>query len=457
MSYATSTAESTDFRALIDSVGKFTLRGRKALIADMAGAGNRLLAATLRSFGVDAEVMETYKGVHLGKRFTSGKECFPCQVTLGDFLHHMEKEQQRLGEAFDPAAYTYCMAESDGPCRYGMYTKLQRIVLDAQGFESTPITYITCADNYSADGLVEPELQSSIVKCAVFGFLCGDILDRILWRTRPYERRSGQADALYDEGLAVMTDLFERHGREVETAPMLAELERIASAASGMIDSSVPQKPLIGLVGEIYLRSHRASNRDLIRLLESHGAEVVCASITEWVHFIVYYLMQQAFRDTAHALRCRDFKEAGRCAKEWLTQRLTLTYQELQVRRAYRRVRRHLPIHPDHKVAHIERQLEDDTIFSFRMGTEAALSIGGALEYEAHGFDGVVNVFPFGCMPSTTCSAVLKPVLDRLQVPYIDSPYDGTDQPNREAIVRTFMHQAAQHRQAQFSSAARPR
>lgn len=125
-----------------------------------------------------------------------------------------------------------------------------------------------------------------------------------------------------------------------------------------------------------------------------------------------------------------------------------MTYQQRQVSRVYRRVRRHLEIHPDHRIARIEKQLDGDRIFSFRMGTEAALSIGGALEYQAHGFDGVVNVFPFGCMPSTTCSAVLKPILDRLQVPYIDSPYDGTDQPNREAIIRTFMHQAAQHRES---------
>ncbi len=433
------------FQTMTDNVGKFELAGKKALIADLCGAGNQLLAANLRSFGVDAEVMDTYKGLKLGKQFTSGKECFPCQVTLGDFLHHMEQEKERLGEAFDPESYIYCMAEADGPCRYGMYTKLQRIILDSLGFENTRIAYITCEDNYSAEGLVGPDAQSALVRSAVFGFLVGDVLDRILWRARPYEKDPGTADALFDEGLTEMIRLFERHGREGETEPMLDELERVAIAAQALIDPSVSPKPVIGLVGEIYVRSHRASNRDLIRRLEQHGAEVVNASITEWVHFVVYDLMQKAQRDAAHALRGRRFHAAREHASEWLRQRITLTYQQLQVSRVYRRVRRHLPIHPDHRIADIEKQLDGDRIFSFRMGTEAALSIGGALEYQAHGFDGVVNVFPFGCMPSTNCSAVLKPILDRLRVPYIDSPYDGTDQPNREAIIRTFMHQAAQH------------
>ena len=36
--------------------------------------------------GINALIMDTYKGLELGKEFTSGKECFPCQVTLGDIL-----------------------------------------------------------------------------------------------------------------------------------------------------------------------------------------------------------------------------------------------------------------------------------------------------------------------------------------------------------------------------------
>ncbi|MGD8329118.1 MAG: CoA activase [Acidobacteriota bacterium] len=434
------------FDTLAENVGKFRLAGKKALIADLARAGNQLLAATLRSFGVDAEVMETYAGLKLGKQFTSGKECFPCQITLGDFLHHMERERERLGDAFDAADYVYCMAEAGGPCRYGMYTRLQRIVLDSLGFEDTQIVYTTCEDNYSAEGLVAPEEEAAAVKSAVFGFLAGDVLDRILWRTRPYEREEGQADALFEEGLAGLVRLFEVHARDTETAPIIDELERIAIKARSLIDPAVPAKPLIGLVGEIYVRSHCASNRDLIRMLERHGAEVVNASITEWVHFVVYDLMQRARRDAMYALHRGNLREGARHLREWLLQRLTLAYQQLLVHRVYGRVRRHLPIHADHRIGSLGRHFDNDRLFSFRMGTEAALSIAGALEYQAHGFNGVVNVFPFGCMPSTTCSAVLKPMLAGMRVPYIDAPFDGTDQPNREAMIRTFMHQASQNR-----------
>jgi predicted nucleotide-binding protein (sugar kinase/HSP70/actin superfamily) len=109
----------------------------------------------------------------------------------------------------------------------------------------------------------------------------------------------------------------------------------------------------------------------------------------------------------------------------------------------------HLDIQGDHAISTVETQLDNDRLFTFDIGTEAALSIGGALEYAHDNFDGVVNVFPFTCMPSTVASAVLKPLLLKMNVPYLDSSYDGAIQPNREAALRTFMYQAAQHKARQ--------
>ena len=109
------------FETLKAKVGKFSLANKTILIPEMGRSGSLLIAAAMRSFGIDAQVMETYKGLQLGKQYTSGKECFPCQVTLGDVLYHLEREKELLGEAFNPENYLYFMAESGGPCRFGMY------------------------------------------------------------------------------------------------------------------------------------------------------------------------------------------------------------------------------------------------------------------------------------------------------------------------------------------------
>ena len=69
-----------------NETGKVSRAGKTVLVPEMSRSGSRLLVATLRGFGVDTQLMGTYEGLHLGKRFTSGKECFPCQVTLGDVM-----------------------------------------------------------------------------------------------------------------------------------------------------------------------------------------------------------------------------------------------------------------------------------------------------------------------------------------------------------------------------------
>ncbi len=441
-----------EFESLKVKVGKFSLADKTLLLPEMGHSASLLLAATMRSFDIDAQVMETYKGLQLGKQYTSGKECFPCQVTLGDVLYHLEREKERLGEAFRSENYLYFMAESGGPCRFGMYNKLHSIILDSMdGFSKTRIATLSADDSYALGGLMAPELRTDFRRSAIVALVIGDVLDRMLWKTRPYEKEEGQAEDYYEKALDIMCRTMEAHGRKKRFRQILKKLEEVANRARDVIDSAIPPKPLIGMVGEIYLRTHRPSNQDLIKLLESHGGEVVNASIAEWLNYVSYDNMHKAGRRVLHSLRQRDLNSLRQHLRKWLTNRMELTYQYFRMDQVYRRVKKHLHIYEDHKINKLEKQLDNDRLFSFHVGTEAGLSIGGALEYCLHGFDGIVNVFPFTCMPSTMCSAILKPLLDRMQVPYIDAAYDGTYQPNLEAIIRTFMYQATQHHEKRMA------
>jgi predicted nucleotide-binding protein (sugar kinase/HSP70/actin superfamily) len=442
----------SEFESLKTKVGKFRLADKTLLMPEMSRAGSLIVAAALRGFGIDVQVMETYKDLQLGKQYTSGKECFPCQITLGDVLHHLDREKERLGEGFRPDDYLYFMAEAGGPCRFGMYNKLHRIVLDSMdGFSKIRIASITADDSYAMGGLLDPEVRKHFRRSAYMAIVIGDVLDRMLWRTRPYEREEGQADTYFENSLDTMSETMEIYARKKRFRQILAVLEGVIRKAKDLIDPKIKPKPLIGMVGEIYLRSHRQSNQDLIRLLESYGAEVVNASIAEWINYVSYESMQKSAREIAFTAKKWNLKTLGQHCRDWLRYRTELTYQYLRMDQVYRRARKHLDIHKDHRIGTLERQLDNDRLFSFHVGTEAGLSIGGALEYHLHGFDGIVNVFPFTCMPSTMCSAILKPILDRRQVPYIDTAFDGTYQPNLEAILRTFMYQADQHQKKRMA------
>ncbi len=441
-----SPTEIRSFQSLSENVGQFDLSGKTVLIPEMNRTGCRLVAAAFRSFGINALVMDTFKGLDLGLKYSSGKECFPCQVTLGDILYHMKEEQRLKGKDFDINDYIYFLVEAGGPCRFGMYNKYQRIVLDSfPEYRGLKISSLTTEDGYSFHGSIDRKKAVDVRKSGFFAMLTGDILDRLLWRIRPYERKKGAADELIEKAINNMEGAFEKYAIMKNFNAILDKLEEIVREAKLIIDPSIPRKPLIGIVGEIYLRTHVRSNQNLIRTLEKYGAEVVNASIIEWVNYISY----NDYKDISSRLRLNlkqfRFRDMISSLKKVIKFRAELFYQEMRQKQAYDRIDSILDIAGDHKVSHLDHILKEEDLFSFEIGTEACLSIAGIMEYAREGYNGIINVYPFTCMPSTTTSAVIGPVMHKLGVPYLDTPYDSSIQPGREAAIRTFMYQAEQH------------
>ena len=438
--------KSSTFRSLSENVGQFDLREKTFLIPEMNRIGSHLIAATFRSFGINAVVMETYEGIDLGKEFTSGKECFPCQVTTGDILLFIKKEKERLGDQFKPENYVYFMPEAEGPCRFGMYNKYQRIVLDSfPEMREVKIGSLTSKNSYSLAGMIEKEKTREVRKVAYFSVVIGDVLDRLLWRVRPYEKEPGMADDFIERAMKTMFDAFEAYGANKDFDRILDRLEEVVKEGHSMVDPGIPAKPLIGIVGEIYLRTHVRSNQDVIRYLEKYGAEVVNASIAEWVNYTTYDRMREAKIGLRLHLKQFRFEKVKSYLKRILSYGGDLYYQHLRQNQIYRRVKPLIDLASDHRVDHLEKILMEEDLFSFDVGTEACLSIAGIVEYIRQGYNGVLNVYPFTCMPSTITSAIVKPIMNRMKVPYLDTPYDGTYQPGREAAIRTFMYQAHQH------------
>ena len=428
------------------NLGKIQVCGKKVLIPEMNKVAASLFAATFRSFGVDAHVLPTYRGLDLGRKFTSGKECYPCQVTLGDILRFVEEEKERLGEGFHSENYVYFMPESEGPCRFGLYNKYQRIVLESfPELRTMQISALTTKDGYSVAGLLQEKDILRFRKAGYLSLVVADIMDRLTWRVRPYEKEAGLTDNFMEHAVTLMAKTFEQHGAQNPKGPVLDRLTEILEQGKRLMDPRIAPKPRIGIVGEIFLRMHRDSNQDLVRTLEAHGAEVVNASLCEWVNYVSYEALRQAKKRLVLNLRLLRFPRITTLAKQIVRFGLSLFYQEKTLQRVYRQAKTVLDLPDDHKISYLEDTLRRAGVYSFDVPTEACLSIAGIIHCAKDGYDGVVNVYPFTCMPGATTSAVVRPLIREWGFPYLDVPCDGSSQPNREASVRTFMYQARQH------------
>jgi predicted CoA-substrate-specific enzyme activase len=378
----------------------------KTLIVPRMGPFIHVLAASLNACGAKAIVLPEpdERNLLYSNQVTSGTECLPYRVTLGDFLRFCNENGKDLRK------YEGLMASAYGPCRFGKYVMEQQLVLRELGF-NLPIR-ATVANN----GYRDINLTPDFFRLTLSGIFAVDGLQRLLWRTRPYEKEKGSAEALFDEYLV-------RIGNQVTKKERFNNVLRQATADfSRLIDPELPRRPLIGINGEIYLRSNRFSNRDLVKECEACGLEVVVSPVGEWTHYITHRHLEDKIKDrkpkkiiTGYMIKHRLERDAchiARCYRQMIPEEEPSIADILAVSKRY---------------------------LSPRCGSEAVLSIGTGVGWlKSREFDGVISVMPHGCMPGGIVAAMSDMFSIKYRKPWISVTYDGFLESNNTARVKEF-------------------
>jgi predicted CoA-substrate-specific enzyme activase len=352
-----------------------------------------LVSAVLEGSGFRAVVLPeaNERNLFYADKVTSGVECLPYRVTLGDFLRFCYEDGTDLKNV------EAVMASAYGPCRFGKYALEQIKVLKEVGFD-LPIR-TTVSNNAYRDTEVSPRFA----RLAWKGCVAIDYLQRLLWRTRPYEKRLGSADELFDEYLGKIV------GRVRNKESFDDILRQSTSDFRSFIDPELPRRPLVGINGEIFLRSNRFSNQDLVRECEKAGLEVVVSSIGEWLKYIFYRHVEDAVRD-------RKFLKA---LISYIIKRVWEHDEHTVVKRFQDLV--------DVREPSTEEVLAWTSHWlSPKCGSEAVLSIGSGVEWmENPEFAGVISVMPHGCMPGGIVAAMSDKFSALYRKPWINLTYDG--------------------------------
>lgn len=389
---------------------------RKVYIPWM-GDHAQAMAAAFRASGQPAEVLPLadQETLEIGRRYTTGKECLPCTITTGDMI------KKTRAEDFDPDRAAFFMPGGSGPCRFGQYNCLHRLVLHEIGLEQVPVIAPSQDKNFYEDF---KQFRQDPTRLAWNGIVAIDVLLKALLAIRPYEITAGEAQETYDYHLKAICRAIENNAGEAE----LVEYMRAAAGAFAKIkvDRSIT-KPHIGIVGEIYVRSHVFSNDYLVDRLEALGARVSLASFAEWM----YYTNFTRKRTTKREGQWRRF------LRNWLT-------DKLQKRIARRLAEPFEGIIDNAVEVPVEHVMElAATYIHNSFEGEAVLSVGKMIEYHHLGTDAVINVGPFTCMPSTVVSTVMKKLLQDLDaMPGITLTYDGQGDPTIDTRLEAFVDQA---------------
>jgi predicted nucleotide-binding protein (sugar kinase/HSP70/actin superfamily) len=380
------------------------------------------VAASFRAHGQPAEVMPIADEEALleGRRFTSGKECLPCAITTGDMLQVLKTQK--------PADVAFFMPGGSGPCRFGMYNCMHRLILRYAGADGVPVI------SPNQDGSFYEEFTKSGNGNGTIGFMKSiwisavgiDLLRKVILRLRPFATDAEAAQAVYDRVLARWIKAAERR---MNMAQALELMESIADEFSGVELDRRLQKPRIGIVGEIYVRSHPFANMNVVGRLEELGAACELAPLAEWIYYTNF----------TRKLRAKRGGEFGGLLQNLTQHKLQTSIEKKLARPLEKRFGRLAEGPIEHTIELGKRYLHE----SFE--GEAILSVGKMVEYHHQGAGGVVNVMPFSCMPSTIVSTQTRRIsADCDDMPILNLSFDGQEDPTLTTRLEAFVEQVRQ-------------
>ena len=383
------------------------VKDRVLWLCRMPYGGSRMLAAAFQSVGLDTRVTppEDARTLELGGKYTSGDECYPQRIVLGDYMKLLENE------SVDPKKTAFLLPTANGPCRFGQYVSLLRRILDDQGYEEVPILSLTSADGYAGIG----DQARDLIRTGWRAVVVQDILLKLLLKTRPYEVNPGETDRVYLESLDLMAAIVARRGiaNKERMVDLKAGLRRVKEAFLA-VSVKDEDRPLIGVVGEIFCRLNTFANNELIRHIEAQGGECWLAGVGEWL----WYTNEEAFR--------RYREEKRRISKDWLKTFITSRVQHIDEEALMQDFHDVFAHHPEPRVTEVLEYAHPYLPQEGALG-EMVLSTGGAIYLYHQGADGIVDISPFTCMNGIVTEAIYPRVSkDHDNIPIRVFYFDGT-------------------------------
>jgi len=393
----------------------------------MAYGSARAFASAFRAIGLEAEPTppSDHRTRELGAKYTSGDECYPAKVTVGDFMKVLERPET------DPRRVALFMPTAQGPCRFGQYAPYLRQVLNANGYRDVEILSPTSQNAY--DGL--GTLAKPFVRTGWRALLCADLLEKLLLMSRPYEERRGDAEAVYEDSLADLCATLEQTSAEpgVQLQALRDAMVRCRGRFRKLAAHRDGRQPLIGIVGEIFCRLNTFSNENLVQCLEQYGAEAWVSDIVEWI----WYTNSEHFR---------KLKLEGRI---WTAEALGAW-----VRKRVQKHDEHVLMEPfaedfrGREEPDIHEILECARPYLPREGAfgEMVLNVGKIVYLAKKGAAGIIDISPFTCMNGIVCEAIYPRVSRDLGgIPIRNFYFDGS-QSDLDRDLGVYMELARSYR-----------
>lgn len=311
--------------------------------------------ALMEDLGVDIVVppLSTDNTLKIGSSQTPEFICAPLKINIGNYI-----------ESIKMGADTVLITGSCGPCRFGYYGVMEQEILKDMGYD---VEFIIFEAPEGDIGELIKRMQRATGTKNIGRIARGIIkAQKIIKEADTLERKMLHIEAVEANKGAVknIRKNFKARAREVRGGKALKDLLKETNIILDRVIIDQKPTPLkIGLVGEIYTLIEPFINLYMEEKLASLGVEV----------------------------------DRSLCVGEWLSEHLLY---------------RPIGLTQEKKIRKLAKPYLDRCI-----GGHAWETIGYASYYSQEGYDGIIQLLPFGCMPEIVAESILPTIQKDFNVP----------------------------------------
>ena len=358
------------------------------LIPEMSPIHFQFLETAFACEGYKAKRLPTVNknAVDEGLRYINNDACYPTIVSLGQVISYLKTGEVDLDKV------AVIMSQTGGQCRASNYVSLLRKAFKDMGYPNIPVISVNMSGLESNPGF---SFTPSLVKRGLMAVMYGDLLMRVLYRTRPYEKVPGSANALYDKWVAIAHETLKNNDYKKYKKDMMGIVKDFDELP--LLDI---KKPRVGVVGEILVKYHPNANNDVVKIIESEGGEAVVLDLTD---FLLYGMYSKEFNHK-YLSGSYSLMMGNKAAIK------IIEYFRKPLRKALRGAKRfHEPMYIN--------QIADKAGEVVSIGNQCGegwLLTGEMVDLIDDGVENIICMQPFACLPNhVTGKGVMKPIRKR--------------------------------------------
>lgn len=346
--------------------------GIDILIPSMGDLAAPMFAAGLRSQGFNAIAMPEGNSEILkyGRSVSTGKECLPLLLCVGSLIDYIEN-------VWDGKQYiAFFIVQGGGNCRLGQYPVFIREIIKRKRLKNVATLVLMNDDGFAG-------LGPNFALRAIQTIFISDVLDDI--RSGIMTHASNP-----DEGLKFFNKEYNDLNRIIENTPdkIYSSLKRFAEAIKRNIPASksINQAKYIALCGEIYVRRDHFSHKWLNKHFAKKGFILKDSYVSEWVYYIDYLVKKKLLEPDA----------SFRKKLERIIRSSYMRIAEIKIKRILAKTGYY-----KYSLTNIDALLKRSRhLLPLEYKGEPGITLGVALHESINKYCGVINLGPFGCMPT---------------------------------------------------------